>query len=84
MWNRENDTDILDFALLWEPLGGPAPETVTAAFAIDISEYTHRLRKAARTQLTRLQYGVTSAEHIYRLSAMTALGRDPAEARRTT
>lgn len=24
MWNRLNDNDILDFALLWEPLGGPA------------------------------------------------------------
>ncbi|MDH6293236.1 hypothetical protein M2275_008181 [Rhodococcus opacus] len=28
MWNRRRDNDILDFALLWKPLGGPAPRVL--------------------------------------------------------
>lgn len=75
MWHSDRDSDILDFALLWEPLGGPSPENVSAAFSIDISEYNRRLRAAARLQLARLQQGVTSSEHIYGLSAMAALDR---------
>lgn len=72
MWNRHNDNDILDFALLWEPIGGPAPENVAAAFAIDIREYNHRLGGGARSQLTRLQQGITSPERIYGPSAISA------------
>ena len=34
MWNTHNDNDILVFALLWEPLGGPTPENVATAFSI--------------------------------------------------
>lgn len=75
MWNSRDDNDILDFALLWAPLGGPAPENVEAAFGMDVREYTHRLGVAARVQLARLQRGVTSPERIYGLSAMTSFGR---------
>ena len=75
MWNSRNDNDLLDFALLWDPLGGPAPENVAAAFSIDMREYNHRLRGAARIQMARLQQGITSAEHIYGLAAITALER---------
>lgn len=34
MWNGLNDNDILDFAPLWNALGGPAPESVATAFSI--------------------------------------------------
>ena len=73
MWKNHSNNDILDFALLWEPLGGPAPENVEAAFAIDISEYHRRLQSAARSALARLQQGATCPEHIYGLSAITTV-----------
>lgn len=73
MWHSLSDHDILDFALLWEPLGGASPENVEAAFSIEFTEYTHRLRAAARLQVARLQDGVTSPDHIYGLSALAAL-----------
>lgn len=57
MWNSCNDNDILDFVLLWDPLGGPAPENVATAFSIDMSEYNHRLRGATKFQLARLERG---------------------------
>jgi hypothetical protein len=77
MWNSLNDNDILDFALLWDPLGGPAPENVATAFSIEMSEYHHRLRGAARSQLDRLEEGTASPERIYRMSGLVALARDP-------
>jgi hypothetical protein len=77
MWNSLNDNDILDFALLWDPLGGPAPESIATAFSIDMSEYNHRLRGAARFQLARLEQGTASPKHIYGLAALTALAHDP-------
>lgn len=73
MWNRNNDNDILDFALLWEPLGGPSPENVATAFSIEVAEFNHRLRGAARRQLAWLRRGITSPDAIYGLSAITAL-----------
>ena len=75
MWNSSSESDILDFALLWQPLGGPPPENITAAFSIDIAEYHHRLRMAARSALTRLRCDNASAspERIYGLAAMTEL-----------
>ena len=81
MWNRLNDNDFLDFALLWDPLGGPAPEAVATAFSIDMSEYAHRLRGAARSQLARIRHGVASPEHIYGLSALAVLAQDPQQHR---
>ncbi|MFD9663154.1 hypothetical protein ACFWAY_16255 [Rhodococcus sp. NPDC059968] len=80
MWHSHRDTDILDFALLWEPLGGPASEHVAAAFAIDIEDYHRRLRAAAKSQLALLQNGATSREHIYGLSAIAAFDRAPIRA----
>lgn len=65
MWNSHNDNDILDFALLWAPLGGPAPENVAAAFSIDFGEYTSRLRGAAKCYLSQLLQVVTTPERIY-------------------
>jgi hypothetical protein len=79
MWNSRIDNDFLDFALLWEPLGGPAPENVAAAFAIDMWEYHRRLQDAARFWLARFQQGTACAERIYGHSAITALTRDPAK-----
>ena len=76
MWNTLNDNDILDFALLWDPLGGPSPENVSNAFSIDMSEYNYRLRGAARSQLTQIEQGTTSPGHIYGVSALAALARD--------
>ena len=55
MWNSLCDNDILDFALLWEPLGGPAPRDITAAFAIDINEYKRRLTAAVGFQVSQLR-----------------------------
>lgn len=69
MWNTHNDNDILVFALLWEPLGGPTPENVATAFPIECPVFNHRLRGAARRQLSRLQDGTTSSGIIYALSA---------------
>jgi hypothetical protein len=77
MWNRLCDNDILDFALLWEPLGGPAPRDVTAAFAIDINEYERRLAAAVGFQVSQLRKGGTSREFVYGLSAISALDRNP-------
>ncbi|PBC47874.1 hypothetical protein CJ179_13285 [Rhodococcus sp. ACS1] len=76
MWNRHNDNDILDFALLWEPLGGPGLDNVAAAFAIDVREYHVRLGGAAKSELARLQQGITSPERIYGLSTIAAFDRD--------
>jgi hypothetical protein len=73
MWNSCNDNDILDFALLWDPLGGPAPENVATAFSIDMIEYNHRLRGAAKFQLARLEQGTACSEQYYGLSALAAL-----------
>lgn len=73
MWNSNSDTDLLDFALLWQPLGGPSPEHVTAAFSIDIREYNDKVRAAARRQLARLRTGTTLPAQIYGLSTITAL-----------
>lgn len=76
MWNVHDDNDIVDFALLWAPLGGPAPDNVAAAFAVCVAEYKHRLRHAARSQLSNLQLGTVHPERIYGSSALTALDRD--------
>ncbi|MEN0137787.1 MAG: hypothetical protein AAGC80_21735 [Rhodococcus sp. (in: high G+C Gram-positive bacteria)] len=76
MWNRQKDDDILDFALLWEPLGGPAPENIAAAFSIDLGEYRHRLRGAVMSQLDRLRKGIASPERVYGLAAITAFDQD--------
>ncbi|GAF46441.1 hypothetical protein RW1_031_00220 [Rhodococcus wratislaviensis NBRC 100605] len=84
MWNSLNDNDILDFALLWDPLGGPFPENVANAFSIDMSEYNYRLLGAARFQLARLGQGTPSPGRIYGLSALEALARDPSNARHRT
>ena len=73
MWNVNNENDILDFALLWEPLGGPTPENVATAFSIELTEFNHRLRSAARRQLARLRHGTTSPEAIYAMSAVAPL-----------
>ena len=73
MWNAHNQNDILDFALLWEPLGGPTPENVVSAFSIDLTEYNHRLQSAVRRQLSQLQHDITSPEVIYALSAVAPL-----------
>ena len=82
MWNAHDDNDILDFALLWEPLGGPPPKNVAIAFSIELSEFNHRLRSAARRQLARLQHGTTPAsEFIYTLSAVAPLLDDPTNVR---
>ena len=76
MWNSRIENDILDFALLWDPLGGPSPEVVESAFSIEMSEYNHRLRVAARSQLTRLREGTASPQHVYGLSALVVLADD--------
>jgi len=73
--NRHSDNDILDFALLWEPLGGPAPRDITAAFAIDIAEYKRRLTAVVGFQVSQLRKGITSREFVYGLSAISALDR---------
>ncbi len=77
MWNIHSDSDILDFALLWQPLGGPAPTAITAAFAIDISEYKRRLTAAVGFQVSQFRNGVTSREFVYGPSAIAALDRNP-------
>ncbi|GAF43673.1 hypothetical protein RW1_009_00970 [Rhodococcus wratislaviensis NBRC 100605] len=78
-WNSKNDNHILDFALLWEPLGGPQPEHVASAFSIDVREYHYRLRRVASRQLSRVQQGLTSPEEIYGFAAITALDRRSSE-----
>lgn len=74
MWNSHNNNDILDFALLWQPLGGPAPENVASAFAIDFWDYNDRLRSAARSELARPRCAATSREPIYGPSALATFG----------
>jgi len=76
MWKSNSDEDILDFALLWEPLGGPAPEDIAAAFSLDVTQYRCRLRAAARFQLARISEGVVCPERIYGQSAIAVLDRD--------
>lgn len=76
MWNRLNENDILDFALLWDPIGGPSPEIVATTFSIDMSEYHYRLRGAVRFQMARLEQGTATPDSIYGLSALAALARD--------
>jgi hypothetical protein len=77
MWNSLCDNDILDFALLWEPLGGPAPRDITAAFEIDITEYNRRLTAAVGFQVSQLRKGGTSRKFVYGLSAISAPDRNP-------
>lgn len=77
MWHSRNDNDILDFALLWEPIGGPGPDHVAAAFSIDLREYHRRVRDAARLQLAHLQECANHPDRVYALSALTAFDRDP-------
>ncbi|UOT03262.1 hypothetical protein MPY17_30640 [Rhodococcus opacus] len=81
MWNSRNDNDILDFAILWDPLGGPTPEAVTTAFSIEMGEYDHRLRGAARSQLARIRHRTASPEQIYGLAALGALAHEPHQRR---
>lgn len=76
MWNRRSDNDILDFALLWKPLGGPSPRDIATAFAIDLSEYKRRLTTAVGSQMSQIRKGVTSREFIYGPSAISALDRE--------
>lgn len=77
MWNVQSNNDILDFALLWQPLGGPGPQHVATAFAIDIREYHDRLRGAVSHQLSRFQqHGAASPECIYDIPTITALAPD--------
>ncbi|MBV6760451.1 hypothetical protein [Rhodococcus opacus] len=73
MWNAHIDNDVLDFALLWEPLGGPSPETIATAFSIEFAKFNHRLKSAARREVSRLQGGTTSSEVIYALSVVAPL-----------
>ena len=73
MWNAADGNDILDFALLWEPLGGPPAKNVATAFSIDLAEFNHRLRSAASSQLALLQHGTTSPEATYAQSALAPL-----------
>ncbi|QYB00261.1 hypothetical protein I1A62_04200 (plasmid) [Rhodococcus sp. USK10] len=82
MWNAHNDNDILDFALLWEPLGGPGPDNIATAFSIEFTEFNHRLRSAATRHVARLRHGTTSPEVIYALSAVAPWLEIPKERHR--
>ena len=75
MWNRRRNNDILDFALLWQPLGGPAPKDIATAFSIDIDEYERLLQGAVRLKMSQLHEGVTSPEQVYGLTAIAALAQ---------
>ena len=75
LWNSRSDNDILDFALLWAPIGGPTPRNITNVISIDVTEFKHRVRDAVRLEVARLQRGITSSERIYGLSAIAALDR---------
>jgi hypothetical protein len=76
MWHDDRDNDIIDFALLWEPLGGPSPNNVAAAFVLDIEEYEVRLRAAVKSKLARLDEAVTSSDPVYSVSTIASLIRE--------
>jgi hypothetical protein len=78
VWHSRIDTDILDSALLWDPLGGPAPEGNAMAFSIEMSESKQRLRGAARLPLAHLRKWTASPPHIYRPSAHAVRAQDSA------
>ncbi|QSE92713.1 hypothetical protein JWS13_30945 [Rhodococcus pseudokoreensis] len=82
MWNKDIDSDILDYALLWEPLGGATPNDVSIAFSIEFADFSHRLKGAVRRQVDRLQHGGTTPDIVYGLSAITTLVRDQLESNR--
>ena len=54
LWNSRSDDDILDFALLWAPIGGPTPRNITIVISIDVTEFKHRVRDAVRLEVARL------------------------------
>jgi hypothetical protein len=42
------DYDILDFAVLWAPIGGPSGQHIHKAFGLASVDYKHRLDEAVR------------------------------------
>jgi hypothetical protein len=76
------DFDILDFAVLWAPIGGPSDQHIHAAFGLASVDYKLRLDEAVRRY--RAQPASRDAQHagpVYADSVLTAgmlygVGRD--------
>lgn len=41
--------DILDFAILWAPIGGPSAEQIRVKFSLAVEEYRRRLCDVVRS-----------------------------------
>lgn len=68
------DHDILDFAVLWAPIGGPSAQHIHAAFGLAAAHYSHRLDEAVRRY--RTQRASRCAERTYLVysdSVLTAI-----------
>ena len=74
MWNRNSDNDILYFALLWQPLGGPAPNTCRRPRHPGLPRPGHR---CCQRPTEPTPAGRHLPEHTYGIPAITTLIRNP-------
>ena len=68
------DHDILDFAVLWAPIGGPSALHIHAAFGLAAAHYSHRLDEAVRRYRTqRASRCAERTDLVYSDSVLTAI-----------
>ncbi|EKT82033.1 hypothetical protein R1X32_08030 (plasmid) [Rhodococcus opacus] len=67
--------DILDFAILWAPIGGPSAEQIRVKFSLAVEEYRRRLCDAVRShRRTRAEKGSRALpDRVYATSVLENL-----------
>jgi len=67
--------DILDFAILWAPIGGPSAEQIRVKFSLAVEEYRRRLCDIAQShRRTRAEKGSRALpDRVYATSVLDSL-----------
>ncbi|MFC9762885.1 hypothetical protein [Rhodococcus jostii] len=67
--------DILDFAILWAPIGGPSAEQIHVRFSLAVEEYRRRLCDVAQghRRIQDKKGSRASAERVYATSVLDSL-----------
>ncbi|MFD9667118.1 hypothetical protein ACFWAY_36865 [Rhodococcus sp. NPDC059968] len=73
---QSRNDDILDFAILWLPLGGPTSATIWSMFRMSAFEYRLSLADALRFHQDRLTDGRRNLDRVYGASILSQLADD--------
>jgi hypothetical protein len=73
---QSRNDDILDFAILWLPIGGPTSATIWSMFRMSAFEYRLCLADALRFHQDRLTDGRRYQDRVYGASILAQLAAD--------